>query len=53
MERVAALDIGNASLTACVRVPDEDKPGVRRQEVRTYATTTPALLELRDWMARA
>jgi len=52
VERVAALDIGNASLTACVRVPDEDKPGVRRQEVRTYATTTPALLELRDWMAR-
>jgi len=39
-------------LTACVRGPDEDKPGVRRQEVRTYATTTPALLELRDWMAR-
>ena len=31
-------------------VPHEDKPGARRQEVRTYATLTPALLELRDWL---
>ena len=38
VERVAALDIGKAALTACVRVPHEDKPGARRQEVRTYAT---------------
>jgi hypothetical protein len=29
---------------------DEDKPGRRLQEVRTFATTTPALLELRDWL---
>ena len=49
-ERVAALDIGKASLTACIRVPHEDRPGARRQEVRTYATLTPALLELRDWL---
>jgi len=49
-ERVAALDIGKASLTACIRVPHEDKPGARRQEVRTYATVTRALLELRDWL---
>jgi transposase len=49
-ERVAALDIGKASLTVCIRVPHEDKPGARRQEVRTYATLTPALLELRDWL---
>ena len=48
--RVAALDIGKAELTACVRVPDESKPGRRRQEVRTVATTTPSLLELRDWL---
>jgi len=33
--RVAALDIGKATLTACVRVPHESKPGRRRQEVRT------------------
>jgi hypothetical protein len=24
---------------------------VRRQEIRTFATTTPGLLELRDWLA--
>jgi len=48
--RVAALDIGKATLTACVRVPHEDKPGRRCQEVRTFATTTAALLELRDWL---
>jgi transposase len=50
VERVAALDIGKASLTVCIRVPHEDKPAARRQEVRTFATTTPALLELRDWL---
>ena len=48
--RVAALDIGKAELTACVRVPHEDKPGRRRQEVRTFATVTRSLLELRDWL---
>jgi transposase len=48
--RVAALDIGKAELTACVRVPDEDRPGRRRQEIRTVATMTSSLLELRDWL---
>jgi transposase len=48
--RVAALDIGKASLTACVRVPHEDKPGRRWQEVRTFPTLTRSLLELRDWL---
>jgi transposase len=43
----AALDIGKASLVCCVRVPHECRPGARRQEVRTYGTVTPALLELR------
>ena len=37
VERVAALDIGKATLVACVRVPHEDKPGARRQEARTCA----------------
>jgi transposase len=48
--RVAALDIGKAELVCCVRVPHEDKPGRRRQEVRTFATVTRSLLELRDWL---
>src|SRR6266498_4311694 len=50
VERVAALDIGKASLVCCVRVPHESRPGARRQEVRTYDTVTPALLEMRDWL---
>jgi transposase len=49
-ERVAALDIGKASLVCCVRVPHESRLGARRQEVRTYGNVTPALLELRDWL---
>ena len=48
--RVAALDIGKASLVACVRVPHETSAGRRRQEVRTFATTTRSLLELQDWL---
>jgi transposase len=49
--RVAALDIGKAELVACVRVPHGTTPGGRRQEVRTFTTTTRSLLELRDWLA--
>jgi transposase len=49
--RVAGLDIGKASLVCCVRVPHESQPGRRRQQVRTFATTTGQLLELRDWLA--
>ena len=45
VERVAALDIGKASLVCCVRMPHESRLGARRQEVRTYGTVTPALLE--------
>jgi len=50
VQRVAALDIGKAVLEACVRVPHPTKPGRRAQEVRTYPTTTGALLELADWL---
>jgi transposase len=42
--RVAALDIGKAELVCCVRVPDEDRPGRRLQEVATYATMARRLL---------
>ena len=49
VERVAALDLGKTAL-ACVRVPHESKAGRRLQEVRGYATTTGALLELADWL---
>jgi transposase len=46
--RVAALDIGKAELTCCVRVPSPDKPGRRLQEIQTYATMTRPLLGMAD-----
>jgi transposase len=46
VERVCALDIGKAALTVCIRVPHDDKPGHRRQEVREHARTTRSLLDL-------
>lgn len=48
--RVCAIDIGKAGLVACVRVPHAVRPDRRVQEVREYATVTPALLALADWL---
>jgi transposase len=48
--RVCAIDIGKAGLVACVRVPHVSRPDRRVQEVREYATVTPALLALADWL---
>jgi transposase len=50
VERVAALDLGKVELSACVRVPHEDHPGRRRQEIRGYSTLSRSLLELADWL---
>ena len=41
---VVALDLGKATLTACVPIPHLGKPGRRCQEVREYRTTTAGLL---------
>jgi transposase len=49
-ERCAALDIGKKDLKACVRTPNPGRKRSRRQEIRTFATTTDALLQLRDWL---
>ena len=49
-ERCAALDIGKKDLKACVRAPNPGRKRSRRQEIRTFATTTDALLQLRDWL---
>jgi transposase len=46
--RVAALDIGKAELTCCIRVPNPDRPGKRLQEVTTSTTMTRSLLALAD-----
>ncbi len=45
---VAGLDIGKESLMCCARVPDENKPGRRLQEVQTYSTMTRSLIDLAD-----
>ena len=51
VQRVAALDLGKATLEACMRVPHPSKPGRRMQEIRGYATTTTAaLLEMAIWL---
>jgi len=50
VQRVAALDLGKATLEACMRVPHSSKPGRRMQEIRPYATTTAALLEMAIWL---
>src|SRR3954451_12679909 len=47
-ERVAGLDIGKASLTACVRTPAARRS--RRSETRTFKTTTGSLRVMRDWL---
>ncbi|HUO38405.1 MAG TPA: IS110 family transposase [Mycobacterium sp.] len=49
-ERCAALDIGKKDLKACVSTPGPKGKRSRSQEIRTFATTTNALLQLRDWL---
>lgn len=49
-DRVAALDIGKAVLTVCVRVPNPNHAGWHLQEVREYPTLTRSLLEMSDWL---
>jgi transposase len=48
IERIAALDIGKAELTCCVRLPSQARPGKRRQEVSRWPTMTRQLLRLAD-----
>ena len=51
IQRVAALDVGKAELTCCVRVPGQGSSGRRLQEVRTYQTMTRWLLVMADRLA--
>jgi transposase len=50
VERIAGIDIGKATLSVTIRVP---QPGSarRRQVTRTYPTMTGALLTMADWLA--
>jgi transposase len=47
-ERVGALDVHKAQVTACVRVPVAG--GRREQQLAEFETTTRGLLALRDWL---
>ncbi|MFJ1831970.1 hypothetical protein ACIO6T_44990 [Streptomyces sp. NPDC087532] len=46
--RVASIDIAKASGMVCVRVPHEDKPGKRVQQVFNTVATSGAILDLAD-----
>jgi transposase len=49
VERPAALDVHEAQVTACVRVPGVR--GRREQQIAEFPTTVRGLLALRDWLA--
>ena len=47
-ERCCGLDVHAKTVVACVRTPNPD--GTRQSHVRTFGTTTSALLELAQWL---
>lgn len=47
-ERCAGLDVHKKTVVACVMVTAQTGEG--RKQVRTFATTTPSLLALADWL---
>lgn len=49
-ERCAGLDVHQRTVVACVRAPKPEGRG-RHNEVRTFSTTTPGLLELHSWLS--
>jgi len=51
VERCAGIDVHQAQLRVCARVPDEQGKRKRVEEFATFGTTTPDLLELADWLA--
>jgi transposase len=48
-QRVGALDVHKAQVTACVRVPDA--VGRREPHLAEFSTTVAGLMALRDWLA--
>jgi transposase len=51
VERCAGIDVHQAQLRVCVRTPATGRRRNRVEEFATFATTTPDLLELSDWLA--
>ncbi len=49
IERCAGIDVGQAELRVCARVPDE-QTGCTVELIVSFGTTTPDLLGLRDWL---
>jgi len=47
-QRCCGMDVHQATVVACVRVPGKGRR--RTSEVRTFETTTAALLQLADWL---
>lgn len=50
-ERCCGLDVHSKTVVACLRTPAPD--GTRQSVVRTFATSTGALLELAQWLIEA
>ena len=48
LERCAGLDVHQATVTACLRLPGP--AGERTQLIQTFGSSTPDLLTLRDWL---
>jgi transposase len=51
VERCCGLDVHQATVVACV--PCGDVKGKPRKEIRTFGTSTPELLTLREWLTAA
>jgi transposase len=49
LERVGALDVHKAQITACVQVPDAE--GRHEPHLAELSTTVAGLVALRDWLA--
>jgi transposase len=49
IERCAGLDVHQAEITACVRIPDSK--GRTLEVIQEFGATTPDLLALSDWLA--
>jgi transposase len=49
IERCAGIDVGQAEVVVCARVPDQ--AGKRCRLIESFGTTIPDLLALHDWLA--
>jgi len=50
LDRACGLDVAKGKVDACIRVPSDNDPRRRAQEVRTFGTTKKELLALADWL---